>query len=160
MTPTSTATERTAVFAGSFRPFTAGHADIVERALVIFDRVIVAIGVNIAKEGAAREAEATAATIAGLYAACPAVSVEIYSGLTADFARSRGACALVRGVRSVRDFDYERDMADLNRRISGIETVLMTSRPELSAVSSSAVRELQAFGADISSFLPKPYKPE
>ena len=86
--------------------------------------------------------------------------MEIYSGLTADFARSRGACALVRGVRSVRDFDYERDMADLNRRISGIETVLMTSRPELSAVSSSAVRELQAFGADISSFLPNPYKPE
>ncbi len=89
MTPTSTATERTAVFAGSFRPFTAGHADIVERALALFDRVIVAIGVNIAKEGAAREAEATAATIAGLYAACPAVSVEIYSGLTAVSAASR-----------------------------------------------------------------------
>ena len=77
-----------------------------------------------------------------------------WDGLTVDAARKTGAIAMVRGVRSATDYEYERNLADLNRRISGIETVLLTSLPELSAISSSAVRELNRYGHDITQFLP------
>lgn len=142
---------RIALFPGSFRPFTAGHADIVARGLELFDKVIIAIGVNPAKPAA--DAEATVEAIRALYAAEPRVEVEAYSCLTADFARSCGAAFLLRGVRSVKDFEYERDMADINRRISGIESVILFSRPELAAVSSSVVRELESYGHDVTQFL-------
>ena len=142
---------RIALFPGSFRPFTAGHADIVARGLELFDKVIIAIGVNPAKPAA--DAEAAVEAIRALYAAEPRVEVEAYSCLTADFARSCGAAFLLRGVRSVKDFEYERDMADINRRISGIESVILFSRPELAAVSSSVVRELESYGHDVTQFL-------
>lgn len=142
---------RIALFPGSFKPFTAGHADIVARGLELFDKVIIAIGVNPAKPAA--DAEAAVEAIRALYAAEPRVEVEAYSCLTADFARSCGAAFLLRGVRSVKDFEYERDMADINRRISGIESVILFSRPELAAVSSSVVRELESYGHDVTQFL-------
>lgn len=142
---------RIALFPGSFRPFTAGHADIVARGLELFDKVIIAIGINPAKPAA--DAEAAVEAIRALYAAEPRVEVEAYSCLTADFARSCGAAFLLRGVRSVKDFEYERDMADINRRISGIESVILFSRPELAAVSSSVVRELESYGHDVTQFL-------
>jgi pantetheine-phosphate adenylyltransferase len=82
------------------------------------------------------------------------VKVITYSTLTVDAAKSEGAKFLLRGVRSTRDFEYERDLADVNRRLSGIETVLLYSLPELSAISSSLVRELQSYGKDTSSLLP------
>ncbi len=144
---------RTAVFAGSFNPFTAGHADIVRRGLELFDRIIVAVGINHAKDFG--DSTATTEQICALYAGQPRVSVKAYRGLTAEFARQEGACALLRGVRSVQDFEYERNMADINRRLTGIDTVLLTSRPELEAVSSSIVRELQALGVDIAQFMPQ-----
>ena len=152
MTATSTTEQcRTALFAGSFRPFTRGHADIVERGLKLFDRIIIGVGVNPAKpSGNENSIEA----IRALYAGDSRVSVEAYSCLTTDFARACGARFLLRGVRSAKDFEYERDMADINMQLSGIETVILFSRPELSALSSSVVRELQAFGHDITPFLP------
>ena len=142
---------RIALFPGSFDPFTRGHASIVERALQLFDHVVIAIGYNAAKishdDISRREA-----TIRSVYHdRWERVSVISYSGLTADAAR---ACAIVRGIRSVKDFEYERDMADINRQLSGLETVLLFSLPELAAVSSSLVRELKALGTDISHFLP------
>lgn len=156
MTETSTENKpRTALFAGTFNPFTAGHADIVARSLHLFDRVVIGIGVNRAKtdgDGARSEAFRQ---IGELYAAEPRVEVAEFSGLTVDFARQIGACALVRGVRNVRDFEYERDMADINGRIAGLDTVLLVARPELAAVSSSIVRELRAFGVDVDGFLPE-----
>jgi pantetheine-phosphate adenylyltransferase len=77
-----------------------------------------------------------------------------YEGLTAEFARQQQACCLLRGVRSVKDFEYERDLADINREISGIETVIMVSEPQYAAISSSVVRELMRYGKDVSKFLP------
>lgn len=153
MTPRSH--ERTAVFAGSFNPFTIGHADILRRGLCIFDRVIICVGVNAAKP----EDKATALTrrdhIRRLYAGESRVSVECWEGLTADFAKSHSAATLLRGVRSVKDFEYERDLADANKALSGLDTVILFADPTHAWVSSSLVRELQAHGQDPSRLLPQ-----
>lgn len=141
-------------FAGSFNPFTVGHASIVERALAQFGAVMIGVGYNVNKPGADDDARGRRDTIARLYAGDSRVSVVVYDTLTGEAARRAGATALVRGVRTVRDFEYERDMADANRRIFGLETVLFFAEPQLSYVSSSLVRELQAFGRDVSEFLP------
>lgn len=143
-----------AFFAGSFDPFTIGHASIVERALKIFDIVVIGVGVNSLKTSAV-EAERRALSIVRLYEQNPRVRVSTYTGLTVDAAHEAGATCLLRGVRSVKDFEYERDLADINRQLSGLETVLLYSLPEYSAVSSSLVRELQAFGKDVSRYLPQ-----
>lgn len=152
MTPRSP--ERVAVFAGTFNPFTVGHADILRRGLDLFDRVIICIGVNASKPDDAASAEARRNDIQRLYAGEPRVSVECNPGLTADFARSHGACALLRGVRSVKDFEYERDLADANMALSGLDTVILFTNPCYGWVSSSLVRELRAHGRDASQLLP------
>lgn len=145
---------RVALFAGSFDPFTVGHASVVDRALPLFDRLVIAVGINAEKTSAASAADRLAA-IRAVYDGDPRVEVIACSGeLTVDLARRIGARWLLRGVRSVRDFEYERDMADLNRRLSGIETVILFSLPEHGAVSSSAVRELASYGRDVTPFLP------
>ena len=145
---------KTAVFPGSFDPFTIGHKDIADRALAIFDRLVIAVGYNIHKASADSIAHRTAA-IEEIYAADGRVSVEAYTGLTVDFARKHGAQFIVRGLREVKDFEYERNLADTNAAISDIETVFLTARPEFGFVSSSMVRELTAHGYDASRFLPK-----
>lgn len=147
--------ERVALFPGSFRPFTAGHASVVERGLALFDRIVIAVGVNASKDVDGSAGAEAAAAIAALYEGNEKVSVVCYTGLTVDAARAAGAQFLLRGVRSVKDFEYERDMADMNRKLSGLETVLLYSLPELSALSSSVVRELAGYGVDVSPFLPK-----
>ncbi|MDE6453957.1 MAG: pantetheine-phosphate adenylyltransferase [Muribaculaceae bacterium] len=147
---------RVALFAGSFRPFTTGHESIVVRGLDIFDRIVVGVGVNSAKPDDRCHAEDAAEAIRRVFAGEDRVDVMVYDGLTVDAADAVGATALLRGVRSTRDFDYERDLADVNRQLSGIETVLLYSLPELAAVSSSIVRELASYGRDVSAFLPQP----
>lgn len=144
---------KTVVFAGTFAPFTRGHHDIVKRALSMFDKVIVAIGNNVEKS-MKLTSEQRKAFIESVYVDEPRVEVAVYDGLTVDFARSIGASALLRGVRSVKDFEYERDLADVNMRIGGIETVILISSPEYAVVSSSLVRELISHGKDVSEFLP------
>lgn len=145
-----------AVFAGSFNPFTVGHASIVERALPLFDKIIIAVGVNADKEAD----NDLKKRMGDIRAFCRKykngkLSVVCFSGeLTVDLAKSLGASWLIRGVRSVKDFEYERDMADINRRIGGIETLLLFSLPEHAAVSSSVVRELASYGHDVTPFLP------
>ena len=145
---------KTAVFPGSFDPFTIGHKDIADRALRIFDRLIIAIGYNINK-AAEESISERVADIEALFAGDDRVSVEAYTGLTVEFARRRGAGFIVRGLREVKDFEYERSLADTNAAISDIETLFLTARPELGFVSSSMVRELSAHGFDASRFLPK-----
>lgn len=141
------------LFPGSFDPFTLGHEDIVKRALGLFDEVVVAVGYNEQKRGW-MPVEERVATIRKLYADEPRVRVESYSGLTADFAAAQGITTIVRGVRTVADYEYEIQMADVNRRLSGIETVLLPASPHLASLSSSLVRELSHFGHDVSEYLP------
>ena len=143
-----------ALFAGSIDPFNIGHSSIVERALKIFDAIVIGIGINPLKTSEV-ETERRAKFIVRLYENDPRVSVLTYTGLTTDAALQAGASCLLRGVRSVKDFEYERDMADINRQLSGLETVLLYSLPEYAAISSSMVRELQTFGKDVSRYLPE-----
>lgn len=145
--------ERTALFAGTFDPYTRGHHALVERALVLFDTVVVAVGRNFDKK-CMFSIEERVSAIEKLYAGNGRVKVAVYDTLTMDFAQSVGATALLRGVRSVKDFEYERDIADINLRLGGIDTVLLVSEPEYASVSSSVVRELMKYGKDVSELLP------
>jgi pantetheine-phosphate adenylyltransferase len=146
---------RVALFPGSFDPFTAGHEDIVRRALGMFDRVVVAVGVNTAKRGL-MDAASRVALIERVFADEPRVEVSRYEGLTVDECRRVGAGWIVRGVRGGVDFDMERTAAMVNSQIApDIETVMICTRPELEVVSSSVVRELLAFGGDPSKFMPR-----
>lgn len=150
--PTGTP-KRIALMAGSFDPFTVGHASIVERGLALFDEVVVAVGQHPDKPHT--DAGERADAIAAIYSDQPRVRVIVSRQLTADTAREVGARFLLRGVRSVRDFEYERDMADVNRELGeGLETVLLTALPHLSAVSSTVVRDIASYGKDVSRYLP------
>lgn len=153
MTKTNDCSPRRALFPGSFDPFTVGHASIVERGLRIFDEIVIAIGVSVDKVSDA-STEVRLATINRLYEGNSRIKVVAYAGLTVDAAEIHGCRFLLRGVRNVKDFEYEKDMADVNLKLSGIETVILLTRPELSAVSSSLVRELEHFGRDVSEFIP------
>ena len=146
--------QRVLLFPGSFDPFTKGHANLVERGLQLSDHVIIAIGFNEQKPGWLPIQERVDA-LRKLYANELRVTVESYSGLTVDFAQQCGAKVILRGVRSVKDYEYEMQLADVNRQLSGIETILLFADPQLSAVSSSIVRELAHFGKDIKPFLPE-----
>lgn len=146
---------RTGIFVGSFNPFTVGHDSIVRRALPLFDRLVIGVvGDNVRKPDMP-SAEKRMQVIRDLYADEKRIEVKPYFGLTMDFAKAEGAQFIVKGVRSVSDFEYEQWQADINRRLGGIETILLYSEPELASVSSSALRELAHFGVDISEFLPK-----
>lgn len=143
-------------FVGSFDPFTIGHDSIVRRALPLFDHIIIGVGVNERKKYML-SAEERVKRIKRLYADEPKIEVKAYSDLTIDFARREQATYIIKGVRSVKDFEYEREQADVNRLLSGVETIFLYAEPQLSSISSSMVRELQHFGRDISKFLPKGY---
>jgi pantetheine-phosphate adenylyltransferase len=147
--------QRIGVFVGSFNPFTIGHDNIVQRALVLFDRLIIGVvGDNVNKPSLS-PAEERMQAIRSLYADNPAVEVKPFYGLAMDFARQEGAQFIIKGVRSAKDFEYEREQADVNRMVGGIDTLLLYAEPQLSSVSSSMVRELQHFGLDVSRFIPK-----
>ena len=146
---------RVGIFVGSFNPFTVGHDSVVTRALPLFDRLVIGVvGDQVHKPGMP-SAEERIKAIADLYANEPRIEVKAYYGLAVDFAKAEGAHFIVKGVRSVKDFEYEREQADINRLISGIETILLYSEPQYSSISSTVVRELQHFGMDGSAFLPK-----
>ena len=146
---------KTGIFVGSFNPFTVGHDSIVKRALPLFDRLVIGVvGDNVHKPDMP-SAEERMQVIRDLYADEKRIEVKPYFGLTMDFAKAERAQFIVKGVRSVSDFEYEQWQADLNRRLGGIETILLYSEPELASVSSTALRELSHFGVDVSEFLPK-----
>ena len=145
---------RKAIFPGTFDPFTLGHHSIVKRTLAFMDEVIIGIGYNDQKH-CLLPIEKRLERIRMVYADEPRVKVLAYSGLTVDFAQEQGAEFMVRGIRSVKDFEYEESIADINRKLSGIETIFLFTEPELSAVSSSVVRELLRYGKDVSAFLPE-----
>lgn len=144
---------RTAVFPGTFDPFTIGHDALVRRALNVVDELYIAIGINTGKH-TMLSLDERMERIASLYGDEPRIHVVSYEGLTTDFAQSVGAQFIIRGVRSAIDFEYERNIADVNRMLTGIDTLLLMSEPQHAAISSSMVRELAHFGKDISAYIP------
>ena len=150
---------RIAIFPGSFDPFTRGHESIVRRSLPLFDRFIIAIGVNNDKRPF-MSTEQRLACIKETFKDDPRVEVVSYSGLTVDLAREVGANFIVRGVRLIQDFENEKHLAEINRDLTGIETILLYTLPEYSHISSSIVRELIKYGQDVSAYLPEGVKLE
>lgn len=147
------ANKRIALFPGSFDPFTTGHASLVSRGLQVVDEIIIAIGVNDQKQGFF-PLEKRLHAIRELYKEEPRVQVVSYQSLTIDLAEQLGADFILRGIRSTLDFEYEKNIADINRQLNGIETLILFTEPEYAAISSSVVRELYRYGKDISSFIP------
>ena len=146
--------KRVALFPGSFDPFTRGHESIVRRALPLFDKFVIAIGVN-ADKRAFMTMEQRQAWIEQVFKDDPRVQVVTYTGMTVDVAREVGAQFIVRGVRLIQDFENEKHLAEVNRDLTGIETILLYTLPEDSHISSSIVRELSRYGQDVSAYLPK-----
>ncbi len=143
--------ERIALFPGSFDPFTRGHAALVAEALHLFDRVIVGIGNNLAKEGLLSVGNRKR-LIDDLYAGEAAV----YTGLTGEFAERCGACAVIRGVRNTTDFEYERTMEAANHRLfPAVTTVMLFTPAAVADIASSTVREVHAFGRSVEEFMPE-----
>lgn len=144
---------KTGVFVGSFDPFTIGHDHIVKRALPLFDRIIIGIGVNERKQYM-QSAEIRKQKIQKLYKNEKKITVKTYSDLTIDFAHREMADYIIKGVRSVKDFEYEREQADVNRRLGNVDTMFFFAEPGMESISSSLVRELVHFGKDVREFLP------
>ena len=147
--------QKIAVFVGSFDPFTIGHYDIVQRGLALFDKIIIGIGTNIDKTKCDTVAQERLKNIQSIFKDNQRVEVALYEGLSVDFAKQNAAKFILRGVRNIVDFEYENNMAVINRTLSGIETVLLPAKPELAHVSSSIVRELKKYNQNIENFLVK-----
>ncbi|MES2628856.1 MAG: pantetheine-phosphate adenylyltransferase [Bacteroidota bacterium] len=146
--------ERIAIFPGSFDPITKGHEDILRRALPLFDKIIVAIGVNSTKKYMFTLDERKE-SIKKVFAGEPKIAVEVYQKLTVAYCRETGANYIIRGLRNSMDFNYEKSIAQMNRELDKtIETVFYITAPELSAINSTIVREIYLNGGDISAFVP------
>ena len=149
MTPISS--KRIAVFPGTFDPFTLGHMSIVSRGLELLDEVVIAIGINDSKR--------TYFTVEQrLEMLRDLIRVVSYDSLTIDLAKQWNARFILRGIRSVNDFEYEKTIADVNRKLSGVETIILFTEPELTHISSTIVRELLRFGHSVDEFVPKGLK--
>jgi pantetheine-phosphate adenylyltransferase len=142
-----------AVCPGSFDPVTLGHLDIVRRAAGLFDDVVVAVGVNVSKSRLFSAEERLAMFEQGV-ADLPNVRVEGFTGLITTYCREIGAGAIVKGLRSGTDFDYELQMAQMNRHLTGVETVFVPADPAYGFVSSSLVKEVASYGGDVSALVP------
>ena len=145
---------RRAIFPGTFDPFTIGHSSVVTRALTFMDEVIIGIGIN-ENKNTYFPIEKRVEIIQKFYRNEPRIKVYSDDCLTIDFARQVDAQFIVRGIRTVKDFEYEETIADINRKLAGIETILLFTEPELTCISSTTVRELLQFGKDISQFIPE-----
>ena len=144
-----------AIFPGSFDPITIGHVDIVKRSIPLFDKIIIAIGVNTQKKYLFT-LEQRMKWIQEVFKDYPTIEINHYTGLTINYCKERNANYLLRGIRSAADFEYEKTIAHLNHSMeSGIETILMLSPPEYSSISSTIVREIILGNGDVSKFVPK-----
>ncbi len=143
-----------ALFPASFDPVTNGHLDVAQRALRLFPRLVLAVAVNVAKEGTF-SAEERVALVETVTADTPGVTVTAFEGLTVDFAREIGASVVIRGVRAMSDFEYEFEMALMNKHLSPqLETIFMMPSQQYLYVSSSRLKELVRFGRDVQEFVP------
>jgi pantetheine-phosphate adenylyltransferase len=142
-----------AIFPGTFDPFTIGHYDIVKRGLNLFDEIIIGVGVNQAKK-TFFTTEKRVEIIRQAFEGEERIKVQEYNSLTVTFAHEVNAEFILRGLRSVSDFEYERTIADANRHLAGLETVILNTDPSYSFISSTVVRDLLTYGKDITAFLP------
>ena len=145
---------RRAVCPGSFDPVTNGHLDIIERTAGLFDEIVVAVLVNETKRGLFSVDERME-MLREVTAHRPNVTVASFHGLLVDFCRQHHVHAIVKGLRAVTDFDYELQMAQMNQRLSGVDTLFMSTNPEYSFLSSSLVKEVAKFGGDVAHLLPE-----
>ena len=146
--------ERTAIFPGSFDPFTLGHESIVLRGLKLFDKVIIGVGCNDSKQ-AFFAPETRVAMIRDLFQDEPRIDVQAYDDLTIEFCRRNHAQYMLRGLRTSSDFEYERIVAQINQAmLPEVESVFMLTFPEHTAINSTVVREVLRYGGDVSRFLP------
>lgn len=147
-------TMKIAVFPGSFDPVTIGHVDLINRAIPLFDRIVVAIGVN-SKKQSLFPLETRMQWLKDVFKDHPKIEVGSFEGLTVRFCESIGARYLIRGLRNTSDFDYEKTISQLNHIVGRqIETIFLMSKPEYSHISSTIVREIITYGGDASAFLP------
>jgi pantetheine-phosphate adenylyltransferase len=145
---------RTACCPGTYDPVTNGHLDIVARAAACFDRVVVAVLINPAKQPLF-SLEERVAMLKEATVAMPTVEIDAFTGLLVDYARAREVTAIVKGLRAVSDFDYELQMAQMNYRLAGVETMFMTTNPTWSYLSSSLVKDVARNGGDVSGLVPE-----
>jgi len=146
--------QKIAVFPGSFDPFTKGHENVISRALPLFDKIIIAIGHNSEKKSFFT-LDQRLKMIGKLYQDEPRVVLDYYEGLTVDYCKKAGAQYLLRGLRTAADFEYERAIAQINRKMNpGVETVFILAVPEFTPVNSTIIREILKYGGDASQFLP------
>lgn len=146
--------QRIAICPGSFDPITVGHLDIIHRAAAMFDHVVVAVLLN-DKKNYTFSVEDRVAMIKASITDLPNVSVESHSGLLAEYAKEKGACAIVKGLRAMSDFEYEFQMALTNKKLNpDVETVFLTTSAENMYVSSSVVRQVASLGGDVREFVP------
>lgn len=144
-----------ALFPGSFDPVTKAHVDIVKRSVNLFDKLCIGIGHNSAKPGFL-SIEKREQMLRAVFENEPRIHIVAYEGLTVDFARSIGAAYMVRGIRTVSDFEYEKAIAQMNHSLApDIESIFIVSKPGYSSISSTIVREVLRYGGDISQFIPK-----
>lgn len=141
-----------AVCPGSFDPVTLGHVDVVSRAAALFDEVVVAVAVNPAKQGLFTVDERRE-FLTGAFAGLDNVRIDAFEGLIVDYCRDQGAGALVKGLRSSTDFGFEEPMAQMNRHLTGVDSVFLITDPAYSYVSSSLVKEVARGGGDVAAFL-------
>lgn len=144
----------TALCPGSFDPVTLGHLDIIERASRHFDEVVVAVIRNPQKTQSLFTLEERQQMLSECTAHLANIRIEFFKGLLVEFAREHGADAIVKGLRAVSDFDYELQMAQMNQRLSGIDTFFLSTSPNYSFLSSSLVREVARYGGDVTSMVP------
>jgi len=144
-----------ALFPGSFDPVTKAHVDILKRSISLFDKVIIGIGVNSTKQ-ALLNLEQRKKMLEAVFADEPKVEVQTYSGLTVDFCKEIGANYMIRGIRTVSDFEYEKAIAQMNHAlVPEIESIFIVSKPGYSSISSTIVRDILRNGGDVSQFVPK-----
>ena len=148
-------TERTAICPGSFDPITVGHIDIIKRAATMFDKIIVVVMKNPNKNSGAFTPEERKELIIKTVGDIPNVEVDIYDGLLADYAKIKNACAIIKGLRAVSDFEYEFQMALANKKLNpDVETVFVTAGADYMYLSSSIVKQVCELGGDVSKFVP------
>lgn len=145
--------KKKALFPGTFDPFTIGHYSLIKRSLILMDEIVIAIGVNDSKK-TYFSLDKRIEMINSVFKEEPRISISSYSNLTVDHAIEVGANFILRGIRSVNDFEYEKTIADMNRNLTGIETFILFTEPELTHISSTIVRELLRYGRDVTTFLP------